>query len=484
MGKSNINIKFKSSGGVRQVTGSSHILEIKVNNVTTNIMLDLGAVQNCRLNVKESFEVNKVNTDMSNINHIILSHAHLDHSMNLCQLSRLDFNGTVYMSDITLQLVKHITSDGINIHLKTTEYLNKIKSKKEPEIFPYMNLRSRSLFLDKVKICDFEKWIKINDNIRFKLLPSGHISGAASVYIEVKYGKDVETVYFSGDNSANRDIPFTKKANIENLKISTAILESTYGGQKIPQKSESDMIKDLSKLINKTCIKNKGVLLIPAFAMARSTNVAYYIKKTYEKYPKFKNIPIYMVSPLMKRCHNVISKNSLDYDKKWQDEMDLFAWKNIKFITDYKFVLSLGNSTEPCIIISSSGMGKNGVNSYLLPKKAESKKNTIVFTGYCAKNTEGYQLTNGLISQMKYNINGEITTIDVKANIENISGLSSHACGYEIIDMLKTADTSKLKNIIITHGDLERGEMFKEDLLKEFNNVNIYIPKKDQVVKL
>ena len=408
----------------------------------------------------------------------------VDHSMNMCQLSRLDFKGTIYMTDTTLQLVEHITSDGINIHMKTVEYLNKIKSKKEPEIFPYMDIRSRELFLERVKAYDFDRWIDINENIRFKFLYSGHISGAASIFIEVHDGDDIETIYYSGDTSCDRDIPFTRKANIENLKINNAILESTYGGQRVSQKSEKDMIKELNKLINDTCIKNKGVLLIPSFAMSRSTNLAYYVKKTYEKYPKFKKIPIYMVSPLMKKCHNTIGKNPLDYDWKWQNEMDLFTWKNIRTISDYKDVISLGNSDEPCIIISSSGMGNAGSNSLLIPQKSKDKRNTILFVGYCAENTEGYQLINGLISHMDYNINGVVTTVKVRANIENMSGLSSHACSYEIVNMLKTANTSKLKNVIITHGDLDRGELFKKELLEEFSKTEVFIPKKDTIIKL
>lgn len=408
----------------------------------------------------------------------------IDHSMNLCQLSRLGFKGNIYMTDLTLQLVEHITSDGIKIHEKTVEYLNKSKKKKEPEVYPYMDIRSRELFLDKVRGYGFDRWISLTPEIRFKFLHSGHISGASMIYIEVSDGNGKETILYTGDTSCERSIPFTNKANIKGLVCNHIITESTYGGQIVPPKTENEMVKELYRIIKSTCIDKNGVVLIPSFAMARSTNLAYYIKKTYKKHPKLRDIPIYMVSPLMKKCHTTIGENPQDYDNKWKKEMDLFNWKNIIFITDYKEVVRIGNSKEPCIIISSAGMDVRGVNSFLLPIKVQDKNNTIAFVGYCAENTVGYKLTHGIIETMTYNIDGEISTVDVRANIENISGLSSHACGHEIVDMIATTDVSKIKNIIIVHGDLERGQALKRDFYNKFGNIDIHIPCKNQVVKL
>ena len=479
--KNNISIKFRSMNGSQRVTNSNHYLEIKVKNKTTNIMLDFGGLQEGCLTTLQSFDANKVNLDLSNIDFAIASHGHFDHIMNFCQLLRLGYQGNVYMTDLTLQLTEHITEDGIKIHEKPVEYLNKQKKIKR-KIEPYMNERSRQYFLDSVKAYGFYKWVTLTDEIRFKFIPSGHISGASMIYIEVSNEYNTETILFTGDTSCDRDIPFTMKPNIKNLPITHLITEATYGGQKIKQKTEEEVIDDLHNIIIKTCIDKKGDVLIPSFALSRSTNIAYYLKKLYENHQELNNIRIYMVSPLMKKCHNTIGLNEEFYDDFWKNEMDLFSWNRISFITEYNDILGLGNNKEPCIIISSSGMGDNGVNTFLLPEKIRHKNNSIVFVGYCAEGTIGRKILDREQKQVQWNIDGQKGKVNIKANIENLTGLSSHACSYEIINMIKTANINKLKNIIIVHGDKERCDLFKEELNK-FLKCNIYTPRIGQEIK-
>lgn len=477
---SGINIKFKSEGGVERVTGSTHILEIKVNNKTTNIMLDFGGIQEGKLTVKELFEMNRSDLDLTNVEFAIASHSHYDHIIKFNQLEKLGFTGTVYMTDLTLQLTEHITLDGLNIHDKTVEYLNKSKNK----VQPYMDKDSREYFLDRVKAYGYHEWIKLTPDIRFKFIEAGHISGASMIYIEISNEFTKEYILYTGDTSAFRDIPFTKKPNIEKLPITCYITEATYGGQNIPQRKEKEVIEDLGRIITSTCKTKHGDVLIPSFAMARSTNLAYYLRKTYEKYPALSDIPIYMVSPLMKKCNETILKNPDFYDDKWKNEVDLLTWNKISYITEYKEVLSLGDNKEPCIIIASSGMGDNGVNTFLLPEKIRHKNNSIVFVGYCAENTIGYKILNKEQTTVPYNVDGVKGNVNINANIENLTGMSSHACGYEIIDMLLTANVNKLKNILLVHGDEERCELLAKDFKDKFNKVNIIIPKLGKSYKL
>lgn len=405
----------------------------------------------------------------------------IDHCMNLCQISRLGYDGNVYMTDLTLQLVEHITDDGIKIHEKTVEYLNKSK-KAKGKIEPYMNLRSRQYFLDRTKAYGYEKWIRLDDNIRFKFIPSGHISGSAMVYIEVSNEYHSEYILYTGDTSANRSLPYTMKPNIKNLPITHLITESTYGGQNIPQIKEDDVIDKLYGIIKKTCIEKKGDVLIASFAMARSTNLAYYLKKIYEKHLELNNIRIYMVSPLMKKCHRTIGKSQEFYDDIWKDEMDLFDWSRINHVTDYNSILDLGNNKEPHIIISSSGMGDRGVNSFLLPEKIRHKKNTVIFSGFCAEGTIGRKILEREQKTIQWNVDGQTGRVNIKANIENLVGLSSHACSHEIINMIKTANVNKLKNVVIVHGDKERCDLFKRELNNSFK-CNVYTPRIGQEIK-
>ena len=482
--KKKIDIKLKSLSKAG-VTGSAFVYKIKVQNKATNILVDLGALQDGRYSPKQLFEMNRLDIDMSDIKHVLVSHAHLDHTMNLCQLPRLNFNGKIYCTSLTLELMEHITLDGINIHEKTAEYLNK-SQKSHSQIVPYMNMRTRDEMLSRVRGYGYDEWIIINDNIRFKFIGTGHISGASSIIIEIQDGYEKETIFISGDTSCGRDIPFTKKLDLLDKKYKFTILqlESTYADNYVPQKSEDEVVDELYKIIKNTCLNKGGVALIPAFSLARSTNLFYYIRKTYEKYPDLNEIRVFGISPLMNKCHNSIGVNEEFYDDKWKDEMDLFTWSKLTMITEYSDMIRIYNSKEPCVIVASSGMSTNGMNSFLLPKIIAVKKNSVSFTGYLAEGTEGYKIVNKQQKTISSMIDGKKYTAYVKANVSNISGLSSHASGIEIIKELRNIEKKKVKHIILVHGDKDRCESFKKLLKEEYDNVQIHIPDLFDVVKL
>jgi len=388
------------------------------------------------------------------------------------------------MTEGTLKLSEHITMDGINVHNKTIEYLNK-QSKKNKSLMPYMDMRSRQFALDRVRAYGYDKWINIKEGIKFKFLPAGHISFASMVLIEIRDGYDVETILYTGDTSVNRDIPFTMKPNIEKLKITQLITETTYASVYIPQVSEDDMIEKLYNMIKKSCVEKKGDLLIPSFAMSRATNLSYYLYKTYKKYPELNNVPIFMASPLMHKCHKTIGEGFEFYDSEWMEYKDLFSWSGITSITEYKDLLSIMKTKGGKVIISSSGMADNGYNSFLVSEIIKSRKNIVCFVGYCAENTTGRKLLDGTQKTLTSNIDGEKVTVNIRANIENLQGLSSHASGKEILVMMKTAEKKKLKNVILVHGDKDRCDIFKDMINNEYKgSANVHIPRIGQIIKL
>lgn len=467
------------------VTGSNHYLEIKVKDKITNIMLDMGAVQSGKLSAKQSFIANRVERTMEDIDHILISHAHLDHHMNLCQLSRLDFNGIIHMTELTANIAQHISADGIKIHEDTVEYLSKYNQKRGTHLDPYMNLKSRQFSIDRTRCYGYNEWVILEDGIRAKFISNGHVSGGSAVVIEIQDGYEKETILYMSDTSCQRDIPFTKKLNIKKMKVTIAIVESTYAQYHIPQKKENEMVEDLYKMIKETCVDKRANLLIPCFAFARSTNIAYYIKKTYEKYPELSEIKIMMVSPLMDKCHTEISKGVDFYDDKWKSEMDLFTWDKIQHITEGKEIAMVAKSAQAKIILSSSGMGDMGVNAMLLPEILKSRKNTVVFCGYCAENTTGHNILVGKKKTIVSNIDGKNETINIRANVKNLTGLSSHASGKEIVQELMKAEKKKMKHVICIHGDVDRLIGMSELVKKAYDNhVRVHIPRSGQKIKL
>jgi metallo-beta-lactamase family protein len=481
--KKKINITYsETNSGI--VTGSSHLLEIKVFDKTTKILLDCGAIQESG-KVKDVFIRNKLTKNMSDIDHVLVSHAHLDHVQNLCQLPVMDFNGKIYMTELTLKLMEHITLDGINIHMKTVEYLNKSNRKKGEKIYPYMDLRSRENMLSRVQSYGYEKWIQLEDGIKVKFKPNGHISGSSSVVIEVCDGYEKETILYMSDTSCKREIPFVSKIDIKKDKYSIAIVESTYGHVHIPERTEDTMVEDLYRIIKSTCIEKNGDVLIPSFALSRSTNLAYFIKKAYAKYPELTSIPIYMASPLMNKCHKTIGENAEFYDQKWKDEMDLFSWRGITPITEYKELLRIIKNPQGSVYISSSGMLDAGYNTLLTSEIIKGRKNCVAMVGYCAEGTTGRKLLDGKQQTLTSNIDGEKVTVNIRAKIENLQGLSSHASGKEVVAELITAEKKKMKHVIIVHGDKERAEGLAALVDDAYSSkVSIHIPTEGKRIKL
>lgn len=482
--KKKIHITYKGIGACQTVTGSSSIYTIKVDNKETKIMVDLGAYQDGTKSPKQLFDMNKLDFDLSDVDCILLTHAHLDHCMNLCQVPNLGFDGIIYSTALTQEIMEHITLDGIKIHAKTAEYLSK---QSKGQVYPYMDMRSRENMLEMVRGYDYERWVEINEHIRFKFISNGHVSGSASIVIEVRDGYDRECIFISGDTSCGREMPFTKALDLADKKYSFTImqLESTYADNYVPQKSIDEIIDELYNIVNSTCHLRKGVSLIPAFSFARSTNLFSYLKRMYEQHPELNAYRIYGISPLMYKCHKSIGQNAEFYDEKWINEMDLFDWKQITMITEYTDVVKIVESGEPCVIVSSSGMGVNGMNGFILPKIVSGRKNSVSFTGYLAPGTEGYKLINKQQKTISSYIDGKKYTAHVRAELKNISGLSSHASGQEIIDEILKTEKKKVRNIILVHGDEERCNAFKCMLENVYDrHVGIHVPRIGQSIKL
>jgi len=390
------------------------------------------------------------------------------------------------MTDLALKITEHLLEDSIKLHLKSIESLNKHR-KNGNEIIPFMNLNTKDRVLSMVQAYGFERWIIINNNIKFQFISNGHVPSSSSIILEIRDEYEVRRIFISGDTSGARDIPFTKKLDLMRKRwvFTDYILESTYGGNYIKPKTIEDMVEQLHTNIQETCIEKKAKYLLPVFSFARSTNLLLYIKKTIEKYPEFKNIPIYAMSPLMCKCHQSIGESDEFYDDIWKDEMDLFKWNNVTMVSDFKYVESILKKSEPCIILSSAGMGTNGFNSVVIPAIISGKKNHVSFTGYLSEGTEGYKIINKQQKTITSYIDGEKKTINVKATTSNISGLSSHCSGKEMCDIISKLEKKKVKNIILQHGDFDQCDKFRKLLRREFDeHISIHIPRSGEKIKL
>jgi len=392
------------------------------------------------------------------------------------------------MTELALKISEHLLSDSIKLHLKSVELMNKSK-KKHQEVFPYMNLKTKDEILSRVQAYGYDRWIILNENIKFQFIGNGHVPSSSAIILEIRDGYEVRRIFISGDTSGgeNRPIPFTKKLSLLDKKwvFTDYILESTYGDNLIKPKTIDDMIEQLHENIQETCIEKRGKYLLPVFSFARSTNLILYLKKTFEKYPEFSKIPIYAMSPLLCKCHATIGESDEFYDDIWKDEMDLFKWENVSMISDFKDVEAILKKNEVCIILSSAGMGLNGFNSIVIPSIIQGRKNHVSFTGYLAEGTEGHLIINKKQKTVTNYIDGVKETVYIRAKTSNISGLSSHCSGQELVDIMNKIEKKRVRNIILQHGDKNQCDGFKKLLLTTFkSDVNIHIPRIGEKIKL
>lgn len=485
-----MNIYYRNLGASKQVTGSCHLLEIKniEGEKDIKIIIDMGQVQDGSMSFNQLYKWNgrRFPIDFSEIDYVVLSHSHFDHCSLLPRLPALGYNGTIITTQLSAELSEINLLDACKIHLKEIEKENNIKKKKtnkykEPYI-PLFTQASTQWAIDNMRGYSYNQEIILNSKVSLKLIPSGHIGGASMVLITIKDGYE-KNILFTGDTSCERDIPFTMKANIENMKIDYIITENTYGDRLIPKCNPVD---EFAKYIKETCIEKQSKLLAPVFSISRSTNVLHYLKLAYEKYPELNEIPIYLCSPMAVKSHRVLGKDSSFeyYDDKWYEYKDLWNWSKITYVDSFKRMKEIMSRKEKAIYCASQGMLEAGFSQYIASQLLPKKNNRIVICGYQGVSTMGRNLLDGVQKSITIiDIDGNKSKVPIRADISMIDGLSSHADYKSLIDMFKTTKWTKIKKIIVVHGNEETCYIFANKLKNNFN-ADVCVPNYGDIIKL
>ena len=279
---------------------------------------------------------------------------------------------------------------------------------------------------------------------------------------------------FTGDTSGNKELPFTMLPNFKDLKVDYLFTESTYGNK--THKNEN-VIEKFKEVIQKTCIENKGQLMLPIFSVGRSSTVLAQLYEVYSKYPEFKDIPIYLASPMSCQAHRLYGMNDSFnfYNKSDEKYRDIFEWDKVTYIEKYDKVEEKLFNKEPKIIAVSAGMISGGYSVSVACSLLPDNKNTIMFVGYQGLGTNGRNIIESQYGQV---INIDNKNVQRKCNVEFVS-MSSHADYKQIIEMIKTMRHTKIKTIFLNHGESEVISEFKQHLEKEFK-CEIIISDKDK----
>ena len=454
-------------GGAQTVTGSQHLLHIN----GKKILLECGLFQGRR---SETYDKNKnFKFNPADIDALILSHAHIDHSGNIPNLVSKGFDGLIYATSATVDLCQIMLRDSAHLQEKDIEFVNKKRKKKnESPIDPLYTIENVEQAMQQFVGVQYNRTIDLFPGIRFTFRDAGHILGSAGVHLEIEESGNKKLSFgFSGD-IGRPDSPVIKSPDVLR-DLDVLIMESTYGNRL--HSPDEEVEEDFSTTITKV-INDGGKVIIPAFAVGRTQTIVYMLHKLFDQ-NRIPEVPIYVDSPLAVEATNIFRSHPECMDRETyriflQDGDDPFGFGRLKYIKKSEESKELNEKSGPMIIISASGMAEGGRILHHLAHNIGNSKNLILFVGYAAEHTLARKIMDG---NEKVNIFGE--EFDVKAKIKKMDYFSGHADQKELLDYLRLNQQNKLKNIFLVHGEEDMALPFREKLLqKSFKNVQFPAP--------
>ncbi|MBE6020671.1 MAG: MBL fold metallo-hydrolase [Clostridiales bacterium] len=439
-------MKIKFCGGVQSVTGSCHLITIG----SKKLLLDCGQFQGNKTTEKLNYE--DFGFSPADIDYVILSHAHIDHCGRIPLLVKNGFQGKIFCTDATNDLIGIMLRDGGHIHEKEAEWQNRKNQRAgRPLVEPLYTVADAEASLIYFEPMVYGQTKQLCDEIKIKFSDAGHILGSAITEIWATENGKTTKIVFSGDLGMKgrpilRDPETIKEADI-------VIMETTYGNRVHPENIRS--VEALVDIILKTTARG-GNVVIPSFAVGRTQELLYDLNRFYETTsPDYKsalsNINVYVDSPMATNATVVFRKNAQVFDEetkayilKGDHPLD---FPNLKFTKTSDESQALNFNHDPKVIISASGMCEAGRIRHHLKHNIWSEKNSIVFVGYQAEGTLGKQIVGG---EKYITLFGE--QIYVNAEICNLEGMSGHADRDSLLDWLGGFEKTP-SQIFLVHGE-------------------------------
>jgi metallo-beta-lactamase family protein len=464
------------AGAAKTVTGSCFLVETD----NTSFIIDCGIHQG----KSEETALNRLPFpfSISDIDFMLLTHAHIDHSGRIPRLYKEGFDKPIYTTRATAQLCEIMLPDSGHIQEMEAEWQKKKKKRaggpiEEPMYTMQDAIESCKLF----STVSYDQEFSPASDVRVVMRDAGHILGSAILEIFIKENNDKEIkVVFSGD-LGNRNIPIMRDPAIID-GADYLIIESTYGDRL--HQVNGDSIESFVRIIEET-IEKGGNVVIPSFAVGRTQEVIYELNKEEEKYrdhrTKFMSTPVYVDSPMAISATKVFRDNTDCFDEEAKEYIrngdNPLDFENLNFTETAMESRALNTDEQSKIIISASGMCDAGRIKHHLKHNLWRKDSTVIFVGYQAVGTLGRRIVDGA---KKVRIFDE--EIAVNATIKNIEGFSGHADRDGLLQWISAMDKKPAK-IILVHGDEEVIESFKKTIEDNFG-IDTYIPSLDETVEL
>jgi len=448
-------VKIHFLGAAQTVTGSMHLLEVN----GSRILLECGLFQGRR---KETYRRNRnFPFDPGEIDAVILSHAHIDHSGNLPNLVKQGFNGPIYTTYATAHLDNIMLLDSGYIHEKDAEYVNKKRSRqgKKP-IEPLYTKEDAARVAPLFQPVDYLQKFHPAPGIAAHLVDAGHILGSAAVSLDITENGRSTRLWFSGDIGRHgllllRDPVLPDQAEY-------LIMECTYGDEK--KRDPETAFEEFREVVKRT-VSRKGRVIVPAFAVGRTQELVYSLHKMIDAgdIPK---IPVFVDSPLAIRASNIFRQHPECFDQETQNFIasDQFNaaldFENLHYTMSVEESKQINFAEPPFVVISASGMAEAGRILHHLKNHIEDDRNTVVIVSWQAPHTLGRRLAE---QKKEIRIFGE--TYHRRAKVATINGFSAHA-GQELLVDYARATEDTLKKIFLVHGEPRGAEPLMEKLIQ------------------
>lgn len=466
-------MKIQFLGAAREVTGSKHLITTETGK---KILLDCGMYQG------KGLETDSMNRNLGlnpkDIDYLLLSHAHIDHTGLIPYIYKLGFRGTIVCTHATRDLCSIMLADCGQIQEHDTITFNKKRFKKglnpvEPIYTKQDALNCMECFIS----VPYDKSYTIDENIQVIFTNSGHLLGGSVINLTIKEKGKTYQIAFTGD--IGRPINRILKSPQPFPQADIIITESTYGNRIHDRHEQAET--QLLQIIKDACVKNKGKLIIPSFSVGRTQEIVYSLNNFFND-RVLPQVDIYVDSPLSVNATNIFRMHpecfNNDTIELMHSDPDPFGFNTLHYISSVEDSKKLNNSKKPCVIISSSGMMEAGRVEHHLANSIDNPRNTILVVGYCAPSTLGAKIVRG---DKKVSIFGIEHT--VRADIKILESYSGHADYPEMIEFLKCQDASKVNEVFIVHGEYTAQQFYKSKL-EEKGFQHVEIPELGQVFEL
>jgi metallo-beta-lactamase family protein len=466
-------MKLQFFGAARTTTGSMHMVTVN----GSRILMDCGLYQGRRA---ESFERNRnLPFDASQVDVLVLSHAHIDHSGNVPSLVKCGFKGMILSTPATRDLCSIMLLDSAHIQESDAAYLNKKRRRTgQPLVEPLYVRRDATRSLQRFVSVPYDMAFPVAPGVKLIYRDAGHILGAALICLEIEEGGRQRRLLFTGD-LGRPEQPLLRDPYIP-TDLDILITESTYGSR---YHGSSDETSERMGAIVRETAGRGGKVIIPAFSVGRTQDIIYCLHQLLER-GQIPQVPVFVDSPLSVNATEVFLLHPECYDEETHQFLldtssrSPFSFPGIRFVREVEESKAINDLRGPAIILSASGMCETGRILHHLKNNIEKTQNAVVIVGWQAPHTLGRRLVE---KQPRVRIFGQEYVR--RAEVHVLNGFSAHADRRELLDWFDQVQSPSLERVFVVHGE-EESSFALAEAFEERGVPHVAVPEPGQEVEL